>query len=777
MNFRTELHPKPAPYQLNLTSKVVTVGSCFSDVIGGQLEKYKVETLTNPFGTLFNPLSACKLLQICAGADVELAESFVENNGRWFSYDFHSSFSGATEEDLYEKLDEAIVITRRFLKKADVLVLTLGTANVFRLNITGETVANCHKLPAANFTRETLLPEEIITAVAETHSLLRQLNPNLKLVLTVSPVRHLKDTLELNSVSKAVLRLATHFLTESLPDCAYFPAYELLIDDLRDYRFYQEDLLHPTPLAEKYIWEKFTGTYFEEAFRSFTAEWDTILRGMAHKPFHPESAQHQAFIQNMLEKLRTLQANVNVTGELAWFESQVIVLPEPEAETDEEETEEAEVEEDTIPGYFNEEIAAEEALVEAETDEEELVVADLLNPEVTAENPETQEITETAEARKRKKKQRRKKKKSGQATAETSLSEVATAAPSETPEPLEQPSEPAAELAEILADPTHPIAHYGETLSEAPVKKPLSKSAKRRESRRRKKNLEALQQAGFPQMPEEATPQEEMFVQEETMIAAETGQLPDTSFSSENATVSEERAPEIPPFAAETPGALPAANIPDENAIAAEATSAPLPSMPEKPVRGRGKKKAFPELFVAPSAETQGRETVPETTSEAPAIEKTTENQSALAEIPAVESPEATVAPKPAKGRGRKPKTPALFAAQEETHAVPETIAVPFMPASELELTGTIAVPFMPASALEPTENPEKAKKPAPKRARPAKAKASETKVPEMPAENVASPLETSPEKPAKAPRKPASRTKNPAAKPAGRKKKTLPKA
>ena len=117
MNFRTELHPASAAYKLNLTSNVVTVGSCFSDVIGRQLEKYKVPTLTNPFGTIFNPLSACKLLQICAGADVELADSFVQNNGRWYSYDFHSSFSAETEEALYEQLDEVLVKTRRFLKK------------------------------------------------------------------------------------------------------------------------------------------------------------------------------------------------------------------------------------------------------------------------------------------------------------------------------------------------------------------------------------------------------------------------------------------------------------------------------------------------------------------------------------------------------------------------------------------------------------------------------------------------------------------------------------
>src|SRR5688572_1345557 len=270
MLFRTELTPKPTAFQLNHAAKVVTAGSCFSEVIGQKLEKYKVATLTNPFGTIFNPLSVCKLLQVCAGADVELADSFVENNGRWFSFDFHSSFSATSEEELYENLDEVIVKTRRFLKKADVLILTFGTANVYRHNISGETIANCHKLPGGTFCKETLLPEEIINAVAETHSLLRELNPNLKLVLTVSPVCHIKDTLELNSVSKSVLRLATHYLSQQLPGITYFPSYELLLDDLRDYRFYKEDLLHPTASAEQYIWEKFRDAYFDVAFQDFT---------------------------------------------------------------------------------------------------------------------------------------------------------------------------------------------------------------------------------------------------------------------------------------------------------------------------------------------------------------------------------------------------------------------------------------------------------------------------------------------------------------------------
>lgn len=683
---------------------MVTVGSCFSDVIGRQLERYKVPTLTNPFGTLFNPLSACKLLQICAGADVELADSFVQNNGRWYSYDFHSSFSAETEEELYEQLDEVLVKTRRFLKKADVLILTLGTANIFRLNITGETVANCHKLPAGNFTRETLLPEEIITAVAETHSLLRELNPNLKLVLTVSPVRHLKDTLELNSVSKSVLRLATHFLTQNLPDITYFPAYELLLDDLRDYRFYKEDLLHPTPLAETYIWEKFTGAYFEEAFRSFTAEWDSVLRGMAHKPFHPESGQHQQFIQQMLEKLRLLQEKTDVTEEMAWFEKQVIVLPEPVAEEDEEDEDEEEAaEEEIIPGYFSEEPVAEEIQLQAEPEA----------PALTeAENPTS---AEGETGRKKKKKPRKKKRKPAAAEGEGSLAETGTAKPTEIAEPAFTLSEPAEELAAILDQPNHPVAHYGETLSERPLlKKPLSKSAKRRESRRKKKALSAL----------ESTPASEI-----TTRKTDDGPVTETLAPKPEAPVT---------FEGETPGvfaenesaALPvtetiavpfvsAATLADDLPTAVK--RAPKPKKTAEKSVARKKKPVFSELFVP----------------ESPASPEQTENQPTPmpSEIPA--EPNLLVVPseplitEPAgkpKPKGRAPK-----AAAKTAKAIPvsEKIAVPFVPAATL--TTEAAVPgedapkkrgrtakpktppvpantATPETAMEPTEKAASAK-------------------------------------------------------------------
>jgi hypothetical protein len=732
MNFRTELHPTPAAYKLNLASKVVTVGSCFSDVIGHQLEKYKLETLTNPFGTIFNPLSACKLLQVCAGADVELADSFVQNNGRWYSYDFHSSFSAETEEELYEMLDEAIVKTRRFLKKADVLVLTLGTANIFRLNITGETVANCHKLPASDFTRETLLPEEIITAVAETHSLLRELNPNLKLVLTVSPVRHLKDTLELNSVSKSVLRLATHFLSQNLPEITYFPAYELLVDDLRDYRFYKEDMLHPTLMAENYIWEKFTGAYFENEFQTFTREWDTVLRAKEHKPFHPESAPHQQFIQNMLEKLRALQDKVNVTAELAYFESQVILIPEPVEEPDSEEVDEEANE--IIPSYFSDELSV--------ADIEELPVAALNQQPVST-------LPEEGIARKKKKKPRKKKRKPVAPTEETSLSEVGTSQISEVSGPVELLNEPSAELADILADPKHPLEHYGETLSEAPADqaRPItlarSKSAKRRDNRKKKKALGVAESNSIPETRDEVA----------TLLKQEEKSLVSPTFSTE--------------IAPDLPEQTPIAEIKTTSEVITE-----IPAKRSiKKSGGRSKKNAFPDLFAPDKPENAAADANETSAISENALvipETALENVEPETALPVKQLPKT-------KSKSRQPKAAKLFA--EEATPVTKAIAVPFVNASDLdeaivaESTSPEAIAKPKSSKSVNTPKTTKAPAKASKKAAEKESKPASDKVKPIPQKrkSPSKKTETDETKPVKAEAKTPTKT--------GRKKKAAPEA
>lgn len=191
-------------------------------------------------------------------------------------------------------------------------------------------MSNCHKQPADLFVRELLTPDEIINALAETHAYLRRINPDLRFVLTVSPVRHLKDTLQLNAVSKSVLRLATHIVSDLLPCVAYFPAYELLVDDLRDYRFYASDMLHPSEVAEDYIWEKFARAYFDADFGRFRKEWAAVRQSLGHRPLHEGAPEHRQFLESTREKLEQLSLRkVDVAAELRTVQTKLAALPLP----------------------------------------------------------------------------------------------------------------------------------------------------------------------------------------------------------------------------------------------------------------------------------------------------------------------------------------------------------------------------------------------------------------------------------------------------------------
>jgi hypothetical protein len=327
--FRTEIPLTPHPQPLSLAARVLTVGSCFSDVLGNRLSNYKVRTLTNPFGTVFNPLSACKLLRAAAGEETDWQQHLVAARGRWQSYDLHASVGADSPVSLLQHIQEVVQRTGEFIQTADVVMLTLGTAYAYRLRETHEFVSNCHKVPADQFEKELLTPDEIINAIAETHAFLRRSNPKLRFVLTVSPVRHLKDTLPLNAVSKSVLRIACHYLSELLPDVTYFPAYELLMDDLRDYRFYAADMLHPSPVAEDYVWERFAREYFNSDFGRFRKEWDAVRQAMAHRPLHPAAPEHRQFLEATLARLQRLGSQVDVRPEMREVQKQLHSLPVP----------------------------------------------------------------------------------------------------------------------------------------------------------------------------------------------------------------------------------------------------------------------------------------------------------------------------------------------------------------------------------------------------------------------------------------------------------------
>ena len=328
--FRTELTIAPATGQLARTARVLTMGSCFADSIGTRLAAHKVETRVNPFGTVFQPLALARLLRAAAGEEVDWQQHLVQARGRWQSYDLHGSIGADSPVELLQYIQEVVRQTGEFLRDTDLVLLTLGTAWAHRLRETGELVSNCHKQPADLFVRELLTPDEIINALAETHAYLRRINPELRFVLTVSPVRHLKDTLPLNSVSKSVLRVATHIVSDLLPGVAYFPAFELLTDDLRDYRFYAADMLHPSEVAEDYIWDKFARTYFDADFGRFRKEWAAVRQSLGHRPLHEGAPEHRQFLESTREKLEQLSLrNVDVAHELRTVRARLEALPLP----------------------------------------------------------------------------------------------------------------------------------------------------------------------------------------------------------------------------------------------------------------------------------------------------------------------------------------------------------------------------------------------------------------------------------------------------------------
>lgn len=324
--FRTEVTIPETNLRLNLPDKVVTIGSCFAEVIGTKLQQYKADALVNPFGTIFNPISVSKLLQAIAGQSFNIADSLVQRDGIWYSYDLHSSLSSANKDALIQLIEDRIVQTRIHLQNAKLVIITLGTAASYKLADSGTIVANCHKLPARQFTRELLTIDAITDNIAQAIQSLRQMNPELQFIITVSPVRHVKETLQVNSVSKSILRVASHYLSSQMPSVFYFPAYEIMLDDLRDYRFYSSDMLHPTQVAEDYIWQKFVTTYLHPTYQQFIPEWDKMQRAIAHRPFHPQAEAHQTFLRNTIEQLRQLSTNYKVTAdtEIKALEQQLI---------------------------------------------------------------------------------------------------------------------------------------------------------------------------------------------------------------------------------------------------------------------------------------------------------------------------------------------------------------------------------------------------------------------------------------------------------------------
>ncbi|MEM9390447.1 MAG: GSCFA domain-containing protein [Bacteroidota bacterium] len=322
--FRTEITIPPASFDVDHSTRLMTIGSCFSETIGQKLSENRFQIKSNPFGTIFNPISIFKLLAAAIDCRQPGTSGYVQSSGIHQHLDFHSQFGAASKTELASTLDKTVISTHEFLKSADVLIITSGSAMVYEYQKTTEIVANCHKLPQREFRKFMLNTDLIISAFEALLEKLNAFNNQLQIILTVSPVRHIKDTLVANSLSKALLRAACDEIVQKYNNVSYFPSFEIMMDDLRDYRFYKPDMLHPNETAEEYIWNKFVNTYMSHETTTTISEWNKILKAMSHKPFNPTSEAHQKFISETISKLSGFSNKFDVSDELEALKRRLI---------------------------------------------------------------------------------------------------------------------------------------------------------------------------------------------------------------------------------------------------------------------------------------------------------------------------------------------------------------------------------------------------------------------------------------------------------------------
>jgi hypothetical protein len=322
LKFRTEISPVKSDLRIGYHSPLFFTGSCFSEEIGLYLERGKFDILINPFGVLYNPASVSdSLSRIIAGTRFT-REDISEFGGRFLSLSHDTSFSSESAEDVLKSVNSNLEIAEEKLRNAHFLFVTFGTARIYRLKSSGRIVSNCHKIPAKEFKREILSVDEITDIWKSLIQKLREFNSKLNIIFTVSPVRHWKDGAHGNQLSKSTLLLAIDRLISDDNKLTYFPSYEIMIDDLRDYRFYRDDLLHPSKAAVEYIWDFFTASYFDNDTLSLYREVKKVLEGTEHRFTGINRLESEAFKRNMLNRishLKKLYPFINLEQEQGYF--------------------------------------------------------------------------------------------------------------------------------------------------------------------------------------------------------------------------------------------------------------------------------------------------------------------------------------------------------------------------------------------------------------------------------------------------------------------------
>ena len=307
MNFRTQVELPERETEIRHSERIMLFGSCFAENIGNLLKENKFRCDVNPFGVLYNPLSIANALnQILEGKEYEEEDLFF-SGGLWHSWMHHSDFSAPSQEEALALMNFRLAKAKENLAKADWLVMTWGTAYVYIHQEMQKVVGNCHKQPDKTFRRLML---NAVAFVEECRGVLkkcREVNPNLKVLFTVSPIRHAKDGMHGNQLSKATLLLAIDEICRTCPDCFYFPSYEIIMDELRDYRFYADDMIHLSSKSVEYIWECFSRCYFSKETQAVMKEWTEVKKALEHKPFRPESDAYKTFLSQIVLKIMQMK--------------------------------------------------------------------------------------------------------------------------------------------------------------------------------------------------------------------------------------------------------------------------------------------------------------------------------------------------------------------------------------------------------------------------------------------------------------------------------------
>ena len=307
MNFSTKISIPKSKYSIDYESKIVSLGSCFAENMGEKFEYFKFQNTVNPFGIIFNPVSIEKLVSRVINEEKFTESAIFFHNERWHCYEVHSDLSTIDKEEFLENLNTILQFTHQQLTQSSHIIITYGTSWIYRLKSNNEVVANCHKVPQNQFDKEILSIESIEKSIQNTIDLIHKINPNVNFIFSVSPVRHIKDGFVENQLSKAHLISALHSSIFHLPSSNYFPSYEILMDELRDYRFYSQDMLHPNQVAIDYIWERFTETCISELVYTTMKEVENIQKGLMHRPFNVDSESYLKFKKKLEEKTALIQ--------------------------------------------------------------------------------------------------------------------------------------------------------------------------------------------------------------------------------------------------------------------------------------------------------------------------------------------------------------------------------------------------------------------------------------------------------------------------------------